>query len=139
MRPRAPSIVKLAILASFAAPAMAALNMNEGLWETTITADGQAQSANARCYTRADIAEMERRLQGKSTRVDGVCRYEGFTQSGNSVNYTMTCRLGDDEQTSAVSATYRGPNLRFAWPTHPCSNQSIASSARAACSSCASA
>jgi hypothetical protein len=131
MRPRAPSIVKLAILASFAAPAMAALNMNEGLWETTITADGQAQSANARCYTRADIAEMERLLQGKSTRVDGVCRYEGFTQSGNSVNYTMTCRLGDDEQTSNVSATYHGDSaigtIRSAGVTVTASSRRIGS------------
>jgi hypothetical protein len=62
-----------------ATPAVASLNMNEGQWETTLTADGQIQSSNSRCYTRAD-----------------------------SVNYTMTCRLGDDEQTSAVSATYRG-------------------------------
>jgi len=109
MRLRAPSIAKLAIAVAFAAmPAVATLNMNEGLWETTITADGQAQSANPKCYTRADIAEMERLLQGKSTRVDGICHYADFTQSGNSVNYTMTCRLGDDEQTSAVSATYRG-------------------------------
>jgi hypothetical protein len=109
MTSRALSIVTLASVAAFAAvPAAATLNMNEGLWETTITADGQAQSANAKCYTRADIAEMERLLQGKSTRVDGICRYADFTQSGNSVHYTMTCRLGADEQTSAVSATYRG-------------------------------
>jgi hypothetical protein len=105
----AKPVVTLAVLAALATmPAGATLNMNEGLWETTITADGQAQSANAKCYTRADIAEMEKLIQGKSSRVDGVCRYAGFTQSGNSVNYTMTCRLGDDEQTSTVSATYRG-------------------------------
>jgi hypothetical protein len=109
MRSGTPCVVVLAVAAVLAAaPAMAALNMNEGLWETTITADGQEQSANARCYTRADIVEMERLLQGKSTRVDGICRYADFTRSGNSVNYTMTCRLGDGEQTSAVSATYRG-------------------------------
>jgi hypothetical protein len=132
MRPRAPSIAKLAVVAAFAAaPAIAALNMNEGLWETTITADGQAQSANARCYTRGDIAEMERLLQGKSTRVDGVCKYEGFTQSGNSVSYTMTCRLGDDEQTSAVSATYRGDSaigtIRSAGVTVTASSRRIGS------------
>ncbi len=109
MRLGPPSIAKLAIVVAFAAtPAGATLNMNEGLWETTITADGHAQLGNAKCYTRADIAEMERLLQGKSTRLDGICRYADFTQSGNSVNYTMTCRLGDDEQTSSVSATYRG-------------------------------
>src|SRR5208282_2616981 len=123
-------IVSLAIVAAFAAvPAAATLNMNEGLWETTISADGQAQSANAKCYTRADIAEMERLLQGKSTRVDGVCRYEGFTQSGNSVSYTMTCRLGEDEQTSAVSATYRGDSaigtIRSAGITETASSRRI--------------
>src|SRR5258706_3901298 len=106
---RLPFIAALAMLPAFAAmPATASLNMNEGLWETTLTADGQTQSASAKCYTRADIVEMDKLLQGKSSRVDGVCRYADFTQSGNSVNYTMTCRLGDDEQTSAVSATYRG-------------------------------
>jgi Protein of unknown function (DUF3617) len=89
-------------------PAFAALNMNEGLWETTLTADGHAQSAGVKCYTRADIAEMERLLQGRSLRADNPCRYSGFTQSGDSINYTMTCRLGDDEQTSTVSATYHG-------------------------------
>jgi len=105
----APLIVTLVTLASLASTsAFATLNMNEGLWETTISADGQAQSANAKCYTRADIAEMEKLLQGKSSRVDGICRYADFSQSGNNVNYTMTCRLGDDEQTSLVSATYRG-------------------------------
>ena len=108
MRFGAPSIVTLATLATLASTPAVALNMNEGLWETTITADGQEQSAGAKCYTRADIAEMERLLRGKSSRVDGICRYADFSQSGNSVNYTMTCRLGDDEQTSAVSATYRG-------------------------------
>ncbi len=109
MRSRARSIVMAAMLAALAAaPAAASLNMNEGLWETTLTADGKTQSASAKCYTRADIIEMEKLLQGKSSRVDGVCRYADFTQSGNNVNYTMTCKLGDDEQTSAVSATYRG-------------------------------
>ena len=109
MRFLAPSIVTLAMLAALAAtPAGATLNMNEGLWETTVSAEGRAHSASAKCYTRTDIAEMEKLLRGKSSRVDGICRYADFTQSGDSVNYTMTCRLGDDEQTSAVSATYRG-------------------------------
>ncbi len=129
---RARSIVTLAVLAALAAmPAGATLNMNEGLWETTITADGQAQSANAKCYTRADIAEMEKLIQGKSSRVDGVCRYADFTQSGNSVNYTMTCRLGGDEQTSAVSATYRGDSaigtIRAAGVTVTASSRRIGS------------
>ena len=96
------------MLAALALPVSATLNMNEGLWETTLTADGQAHSGSAKCYTRADIVEMERRLQGKTSRVDGVCRYADFKQSGDSVDYTMTCRLGDGEQTSAVSATYNG-------------------------------
>jgi hypothetical protein len=109
MRFLAPSIVTLAVLSALAAtPAGATLNMNEGLWETTVSAEGRAHSASAKCYTRTDIAEMEKLLRGKSSRVDGICRYADFTQSGDSVNYTMTCRLGDDEQTSAVSATYRG-------------------------------
>lgn len=108
MRFRAPFIVLVMLTALAATPAVASLNMNEGQWETTLTADGQTQSSNSRCYTRADIVEMEKLLQGKSNRADGVCRYTDFSQSGNSVNYTMTCRLGDDEQTSAVSATYRG-------------------------------
>jgi hypothetical protein len=103
---RAPLVALLAALT--AAPAGAALDMNEGLWETTIVADGHPQSAGTRCYTRADIAEMERLLQGRSTRGDGACHYSGFAQSGNHVSYTMTCRLGEDEQTSAVSATYQG-------------------------------
>lgn len=132
MRLRASSIVGLGIGAAIAAaPALATLNMNEGLWETTITADGQAQSANARCYTRADIVEMERLLQGKSTRVDGVCQYADFTRSGDSVNYTMTCRLGDDVQTSAVSATYRGDSatgtIRSAGVTVTASSRRIGS------------
>ena len=132
MRMGVPSVTSLTIVAAFAAaPAMATLNMNEGLWETTITADGQAQSANSRCYTRADIAEMERLLRGKSTRVDGVCRYADFTQSGNSVSYTMTCRLGDDVQTSAVSATYRGDSaigtIRSAGVTVTASSRRIGS------------
>ena len=132
MRLRASSIAGLAVGAVLAtAPALATLNMNEGLWETTITADGRAQSANARCYTRADIVEMERLLQGKSTRADGVCRYADFTQSGNSVNYTMTCRLGDDVQTSAVSATYRGDSatgtIRSAGVTVTASSRRIGS------------
>ena len=132
MRSGALLIVTLAALALLASPsAVATLNMNEGLWETTITADGQAQSANARCYTRADIVEMERLLQGKSTRVDGVCRYADFTQSGDSVNYTMTCHLGDDVQTSAVSATYRGDSatgtIRSAGVTVTASSRRIGS------------
>jgi uncharacterized protein DUF3617 len=91
-----------------AMPAGATLNMNAGLWETTLSADGEAHASAAKCYTRSDIAEMEKLLRGKTTRVDGICRYADFKQSGDSVNYTMTCRLGDDEQTSAVSATYNG-------------------------------
>ncbi|HTS20570.1 MAG TPA: DUF3617 family protein [Casimicrobiaceae bacterium] len=87
--------------------AAAALNMTEGLWETTLVAEGSTQSAGVKCYTRDDIAEMEKALRGRSSR-EGPCRYSDFVQSGDSVSYTMTCRLGDDEQTSAVSATYRG-------------------------------
>ena len=102
------AVTLVGLVALAVSPARATLNMNEGLWETTLVADGRTQSAVAKCYTRADIVEMEKRLQGKSSRVDGVCRYSDFAQSGNSVNYTMTCRFGDDEQTSAVSATYRG-------------------------------
>ncbi len=132
MRFLAPPIVALAVLAALAAmPAGATLNMNEGLWETTVTADGQAHSASAKCYTRMDIAEMEKLLRGKSSRVDGICRYADFTQSGDSVNYTMTCRLGDDEQTSAVSATYRGDSatgtIRSAGVTVTASSRRIGS------------
>jgi hypothetical protein len=105
----APIIGLASILAALAAtPAAAALNMNEGLWETTLVAEGQSHLGGAKCYTRSDIAEMERLLQGKSSRVDGVCRYADFRQTGDSIHYTMTCRLGDEEQTSAVSATYNG-------------------------------
>jgi len=132
MRFRAPRIVTLAVLAALTAmPAGATLNMNEGLWETTVTADGEAHSASAKCYTRTDIAEMEKLLRGKSSRVDGICRYADFTQSGDSVNYTMTCRLGDDEQTSAVSATYRGDSatgtIRAAGVTVTASSRRIGS------------
>ena len=132
MRVLAPPIVTLAVSAELAAmPAGATLNMNEGLWETTVTADGQAHSASAKCYTRMDIAEMEKLLRGKSSRVDGICHYADFTQSGDSVNYTMTCRLGDDEQTSAVSATYRGDSatgtIRSAGVTVTASSRRIGS------------
>jgi hypothetical protein len=132
MRFLAPPIVTLAVLAALAAmPAGATLNMNEGLWETTVSAEGQAHSASAKCYTRTDIAEMERLLRGKSSRVDGICRYADFTQSGDSVNYTMTCRLGDDERTSAVSATYRGDSatgtIRSAGVTVTASSRRIGS------------
>ena len=88
--------------------AVAALDMTEGMWETTLTADGQPRSLGTKCYTAADVTEMERLLQGKSARVDGACRYSDFAQSGNNITYTMICRLGDDEQTSLVAATYRG-------------------------------
>jgi hypothetical protein len=132
MRFLALPIVTLAIVAALAAmPAGATLNMNEGLWETTVSADGQAHSASAKCYTRTDIAEMEKLLRGKSSRVDGICRYADFTQSGDSVNYKMTCRLGDDEQTSAVSATYRGDSatgtIRSAGVTVTASSRRIGS------------
>jgi hypothetical protein len=132
MRFLAPTIVTLAMLSALAAtPAGATLNMNEGLWETTVSAEGRAHSASAKCYTRTDIAEMERLLRGKSSRVDGICRYADFTQSGDSVNYTMTCRLGDDEQTSAVSATYRGDSaigtIRSAGVTVTASSRRIGS------------
>lgn len=100
--------VSFAWAALAAQDAAAALDMREGLWETTLTADGEPRSLGTKCYTVADVAEMERLLQGKSARVDGVCRYSDFTQSGNTITYTMTCRLGDDEQISAVAATYRG-------------------------------
>ena len=89
-------------------PALAALDMQEGLWETTVTADGRTQWAGTQCYTRADIDEMEKMFHGQPTRGPGPCRYSGFSQTGNAVSYTMTCRLGEDEQTSAVTAIYRG-------------------------------
>jgi len=89
-------------------PSVAALDMREGLWETTVTADGHTQWADTQCYTRADIDEMEKMFRGQPTRGPGACRFSSFTQSGNTVSYTMICRLGDDEQTSAVTATYHG-------------------------------
>ena len=100
---------RAAALAAFAAlPAIAALDMSEGLWETTITAGGETRSLGTNCYTKADIAEMELMLQGKSTPPEATCRYKDFTQSGNSVRYTMTCRNGEDVQESAVTAEYHG-------------------------------
>lgn len=98
----------LVVLLLACAPALAALNMKEGLWETTLTVDGRMQPAGTQCYTREDIEEMEKLFEGHPTRGDGACRYSGFKESGNTVSYTMICRLGDDEQTSAVTATYRG-------------------------------
>ena len=82
--------------------------MSEGLWETTITASGETRSLGTNCYTKADIAEMELMLQGRSTPPEATCRYNGFTQSGNRVRYTMTCRNGNDVQESAVTAEYHG-------------------------------
>jgi hypothetical protein len=105
MRLRALAV---AVLVALAAPASAVLNMNEGLWETTLTADGGTQAAGVKCYTRDDIVEMEKLLRGQSTRVDGVCRYSDFTRDGDTVRYTMTCRWGSDDQVSAVEAVYRG-------------------------------
>ena len=96
------------MLLAIAHPASAGLNMREGLWETTLAADGRTQSRSVKCYTRADIDEMERVLHGRSWRGDGACRYSGFTQAGDDVSYTMTCRLGDEEQASAVAASYHG-------------------------------
>lgn len=109
MRLAAP-IAGLLLVLNFldARPAAAWLNMTEGEWETTITADGQTRSLGTHCYTKADIAEMERVLKGTSARPDGSCRYSDFVQSGNSVRYTMTCRRGDDEQSSTVDAVYQG-------------------------------
>ena len=91
-----------------ALPAIAALDMSEGLWETTITAGSETRSLGNNCYTKADIAEMELMLQGKSTPPEATCRYNGFTQSGNRVRYKMTCRNGNDIQESTVTAEYRG-------------------------------
>jgi hypothetical protein len=105
MNLRAPCLV---VSLAIAAPALAALNMRAGLWETRLTADGRVQSSSVKCYTREDIVEMERLLRGQSVRGDGACRYSGFVQSGDEVSYTMTCRIGEEEQTSAVSATYHG-------------------------------
>jgi hypothetical protein len=132
MRFRALVVVSIALAGI---PASAELNMNEGLWETTLTADGHTQPAGSRCYTRADIAEMERLLQGRSARGDGLCRYSNFAQSGNSVTYTMTCRFGDDEQVSAVTATYRGDSasgtIRAAGVTVTASSRRIGDCAQA--------
>jgi hypothetical protein len=98
----------LTVLVFACDPALASLNMQEGLWETTLTADGRTQPAGTNCYTRADIEEMERLFEGRPSRGDGACHYSGFTRTGDTITYTMTCRVGDDEQTSAVTATYRG-------------------------------
>lgn len=109
MRLAAPIAALLLVFAFLdARPAAAALNMNEGEWETTITADGQTRSLGTNCYTKADIAEMEQVLKGKSTQPRGSCRYSDFEQSGNSVRYIMTCRRGEDEQSSMVDAVYQG-------------------------------
>jgi len=87
---------------------MAALDMTEGLWETTITTGGETRSLGTNCYTKADIVEMELMLQGKSAPPEASCRYSGFSQSGNRIRYTMTCRFGDKLQESAVAAEYHG-------------------------------
>ena len=72
-----------AVLLMVCAPALAALNMKEGLWETTLTVDGRAQSAGTQCYMRDDIEEMEKLFQGRPSRGQGACRYSGFTASVN--------------------------------------------------------
>ena len=91
-----------------ALPAVAALDMGEGLWETTIIAGGETRSLGTNCYTKADIAEMEQILQGTSAPAEASCRYADFTQSGNTIRYTMICRYGDAVQESAVAAEYHG-------------------------------
>ena len=107
-RPASTAALWLVLIFLDPRPASAALEMNEGLWETTITADGQSRSLGTNCYTTADVEEMERVLRGVSTQPGGACHYSDFTQSGNTVRYTMICRNGDDEQSSTVAAVYQG-------------------------------
>ena len=108
MKSYATRIACLVVACAFPVAASAAWNMQWGLWDSTANIGGKPTPMGTACYLQKDLVELEALYRGKLIRDKDPCKYSDYAESGNSVNYTMTCKYGNETTVSQVKATYNG-------------------------------
>ena len=110
-------IIRGLVLAAFVAVPLvlaASLNMNEGLWETSTSMNGKKLATEQKCYLKKDVVELEKMLRGELVKPKQPCKFSDYKESGNAVNYTMTCTFGGKPSVSQVTSTYNGDTAKGA-------------------------
>jgi hypothetical protein len=91
--------------------ARADLNMQPGLWESTMTVGGNTMPAEQKCYQQKDIDALDRFQRGADPPGQTPCSSSGYKALGNSMTYTLTCQLNGRKSVSAVTTTYDGDRI----------------------------
>jgi hypothetical protein len=108
MKSYATRLACLVVACAFPVAASAAWNMQWGLWDSTANIGGKPTPMGTACYLQKDLVELEALYRGKLIRDKDPCKYSDYAESGNTVNYTMTCKYGNETTVSQVKATYNG-------------------------------
>jgi hypothetical protein len=105
--PAACAIVALV----FPISAWADLNMQPGLWESTMTVGGNAMPLEQKCYLQKDIDALDRFQRGLDPPGQTPCSASNYREVGNAMTYTLTCQIGGKKTISAVTTTYDGDRI----------------------------
>jgi hypothetical protein len=95
----------------FPVSAWADLNMQPGLWESTMTVGGNAMPAERKCYLQKDVDTLDRFQRGVATPGGAPCSASNYHELGNTMQYTLTCQIAGKKSVSAVSTTYDGDRI----------------------------
>ena len=94
----------------FPIAAWADLNMQPGLWESTMTVGGNAMRPEQKCYLQKDIDALDKFQRGTDPG-KSPCLASGYKALGNTMSYTLTCQINGQKSISAVTTTYDGDRI----------------------------
>jgi hypothetical protein len=98
----------LAFALTPAAPLPAEERMRSGLWELSITSNGQSKGSHETCFTPGMLeltnspAKLLREATEKAATKGGHCSLKDYKLDGNSISTTMVCGA----KSLATSSTY---------------------------------
>jgi len=91
--------------------AKAVLNMQPGLWESTMAVGGNTMPVEQKCYLRKDIDTLDRFQRGGAPPSQSPCSSSGYQELGNTMKYTLTCQINGKKTVSAITTTYDGDRI----------------------------
>jgi len=103
--------VSTLVLAAVTTASAASLKMQPGLWEDAIAAPDGAFHTEQKCYLQKDIDNIEAFQKGALLSPEQSCHASGFKAKGDTITYTLTCKIGGTESTSEITATYAGTTV----------------------------